>query len=271
MKEQILTPYLLGCLIGDGGLHGNLTFASLDQDIVERLNLELAEYDYYLLKRSTDPKRSSEYNIKPKYNNKIKYLFEYNGKQYLANEEFYKVLQADGYPVTNHDTLLGIVGKSTKNKSSLLNKYFPELQTKIICKQIKETQNSIFIDLLNKFKLRCKFDEKRIPEIYFNLSKDQRLELFKGLMDTDGSIGTNKRLEFCVANELLALDFAKLAESLGYIYKVYEKQPKYFNKKYNEIRLGRKAYRVLLNYNPSIIPFYCKRKLEMYNKNIGEN
>ena len=258
MKEQILNPYLLGCLIGDGGLHGNLTFASLDQDIIDKVNLELANYEYSLVKRSTDPKRSSEYSIKPNYNNKIKYLFEYNGKQYLGNNEFFKILQADGYPITNHDTLLCVVGKSTKNKSSLLNKYFPELATKITCIQLKETQSSLFIDLLNKFNLRCGFDEKRIPEIYFQLSKDERLDLFRGLMDTDGSVGTNKRLEFCVANKLLAEDFARLAESLGYSYKIYERHSKYFNKKYNETRYGKVAYRVLLNYNPIIIPFYCK-------------
>ena len=266
---NLLQPYLLGCLIGDGGLCGNLTFANLDEDIIERVNNELNTYDYYLKKRSTDPKRVSEYSITPKQNNNIKYKFIYKGKEYTASDVLL-VLQADGYPITNHDTLLSVVGKSTKTKRSFLNKYFPELKNLLSCEQIKNTTTSKFLSSLDELHLRCRFDQKRIPEVYLSLDTSARLELFRGLMDTDGSIGTNKRLEFCVANKLLADDFARLASSLGYTYKIYEKQPVYFNKKYNELRYGHKAYRVLLNYNKDIEPFYCKGKLALYNKNIKE-
>ena len=164
--------------------------------------------------------------------------------------------------------MLSIVGKSTKTKKSTILSYFPELSN-IQCIQIKEDQNSDFLILLNELNLRCRFDEKRIPQDYLESSFDNRLLLFQGLMDTDGSISSNKRLEFCVSNEALANDFAKLAESLGYTYKIYQKQPKYFNKKYNEVRFGKIAYRILLNYNANIQPFRCKRKNDLYIKNIG--
>ena len=262
---KLLKPYLLGCLIGDGGLCGNLTFASLDTDIIEKVNSELDFYGYYLKKRSKDPKRSSEYTITPKQSSNIKYAFNYKNKTYFGNE-ILKALQADGYPITNHDTLLSVVGKSTKTKKSHLLKYFPELANILSCEQIKSSQASLFLNTLDELHLRCRFDEKRIPSYYFQADLETRLELFRGLMDTDGSVSSNKRLEFCVSNELLANDFLKLAITLGYSGKIYEKQPKYFNKKYNELRFGHKAYRVLLNYNENIIPFSCKRKLEMYNK-----
>lgn len=264
-----LCPYLVGCLIGDGGLVGNLTFASLDDDIISFLNDSLDNYGYYLKQRSTDPKRRSEYNIVPKQNSKVKYLFVYEGKEYQSAELIH-LLNIKNYPIKSLDTLLSIVGKSTKTKKSNILTYFPELN-KIQCIQLKDTQNSSFLDTLNELKLRCRFDEKRIPQEYLEATFNERLLLFQGLMDTDGSISSNKRLEFCVANEALANDFVKLAESLGYTSKIYVRQPKYFNKKYNEVRYGKTAYRVLLAYNENIQPFRCQRKNDLYIKNIGGN
>ena len=261
--NELIEPYLLGCLLGDGGLVGNLSFASKDSDIIERVNNSLNLYDYYLRQYTTNPKRSSEYKISPKVNNNIKYLFYYNNKEYLSTE-LISILQSDGYPITNHDTLFSVVGISKKTKKSNMAKYFPELKNKITYKKIKNDQSSLFLALLNKFNLRCRFDEKHIPEEYFSLDFTDRLLLFQGLMDTDGC-GSDHRLEFCVACETLANDFAKLAESLGYTVRITQKQTKYFNKKYNEIRYGHIAYRVSLN-NIDLQPFLCKRKIEMYNK-----
>lgn len=269
MNNLKLCPYLVGCLIGDGGLVGNLTFATTDLDIRDYVNESLAKYNYCLKPRSVDSARGSEYTIAPKQNNKIKYLFRYQGNDYVSSE-LLQVLQSQNYPVRNNDTLLSIVGKSTKTRKSNILTYFPEL-SQIECRQLKETQQSIFINHLNSLNLRCRFDEKRIPKEYLDACFEDRLLLFQGLMDTDGSISSNKRLEFCVSNEALATDFAKLAESLGYTFKIYTKQSKYFNKKYNEMRYGKLAYRVLLNYNNKITPFRCKRKLDLYIKNIGGN
>ena len=260
--NELIEPYLLGCLLGDGGLAGNLSFASKDADIIEHVNNSLALYGYCLKKRSTDPKRSSEYNISPQINNNIKYLFYYKDKEYLSTE-LITALQEDGFPITNHDTLFSIMGISTKTKKSNILKYFPELKNKITYKQLKDTQSSLLLALLDKYNLRCRFDNKHIPEEYFKLSFENRLLLFQGLMDTDGC-GSGHRLEFCVACETLANDFVKLAESLGYTARITQKQTKYFNKKYNEIRYGHIAYRVMLN-NIDLQPFLCKRKLEMYN------
>ena len=131
--------------------------------------------------------------------------------------------------------------------------------------KLKDDQNSRFISILDTLHLRCKSTEKRIPEEYFNASFEDRLLLFQGLMDTDGC-GSGHRLEFCVANEQLADDFSRLAASLGYTFKKYVKQPKYFNKKYNEYRYGKTAYRIILNNITTIKPFLCDRKLKSYYK-----
>jgi hypothetical protein len=260
----LLEPYLLGCLIGDGGLCGNLTFASKDLDIVEHVNASLAQYGYFLKKRSTELKRSSEYTIAPIVSNNCKYKYYFKNQQYTASE-LLKVLQEAGYPITNHDTLHSILGICTKTKKSNIIKYFPNLLSELRYEKLKDTQNSKFIGILNTLHLRCKSTEKRIPEEYFTASFENRLLLFQGLMDTDGC-GSGHRLEFCVANEALADDFARLAVSLGYTFKKHVKQPRYFNEKYQEYRYGKTAYRIILNNINTIDPFLCKRKLENYYK-----
>jgi hypothetical protein len=59
---------------------------------------------------------------------------------------------------------------------------------------------------------------KHIPEVYLHGDARQRLELLRGLMDTDGSASTgdSRRVEFCSTNENLAEGVAFLARSLGW-------------------------------------------------------
>jgi hypothetical protein len=141
----------------------------------------------------------------------------------------------------------------------------PALTKELTCIKLKDTQSSFFITTLTELNLRCNSTAKRIPKVYFEASFADRLLLFQGLMDTDGC-GSGHRLDFCVANEGLADDFSRLAESLGYSCRRSTRQPKYFNKKYQEYRYGKTAYRVQLNNLESISPFLCRRKLENYYK-----
>jgi len=62
------------------------------------------------------------------------------------------------------------------------------------------------------------YRNKHIPEIYLAASKTQRLELLRGLMDTDGSVATTNKspqVEFSTSSEALALGFQRLVRSLG--------------------------------------------------------
>jgi hypothetical protein len=62
------------------------------------------------------------------------------------------------------------------------------------------------------------YGNKHIPEVYLTASRDQRIALLRGLMDTDGSIGNPNRspqVEFSTSNDALARDFQRLARSLG--------------------------------------------------------
>lgn len=59
-------------------------------------------------------------------------------------------------------------------------------------------------------------NNKHIPEAYFQASPAQRLALLQGLMDTDGTCGTNGHIELALNNERLARQAQRLILSLGH-------------------------------------------------------
>lgn len=74
----------------------------------------------------------------------------------------------------------------------------------------------------------CLSDTKFIPECYKNNSHEVRLELLKGLMDTDGNV-TNSSYEYSTASAQLSEDIKWLVESLGgYVNTV--KRPTHYTK-----------------------------------------
>lgn len=69
------------------------------------------------------------------------------------------------------------------------------------------------------------FGNKHIPEPYLRASMSQRLELLRGLMDTDGTV-SNHQCSFTNTNERLARGVHELALSLGYKATLVETQAK---------------------------------------------
>lgn len=61
----------------------------------------------------------------------------------------------------------------------------------------------------------CNSHSKFIPEIYKNASVEDRLELVRGLIDTDGYVDKRSRIEYYSSNERLCKDFQEVIWSLG--------------------------------------------------------
>lgn len=95
--------------------------------------------------------------------------------------------------------------------------------------------------------------EKRIPEIYFISSIDQRIELLRGLLDTDGTITRRNEVKFYSSNEGLADDVRKLVLSLGGI-----ASKNYYKIKSSFRTTNEGTYCVNISIN--INPFYLPRK-----------
>lgn len=79
---------------------------------------------------------------------------------------------------------------------------------------MKQPKNEI-LDEIRKLKLNVKSQYKFIPEKYKYTSPENRIELLRGLMDTDGSICDKRAIEFSSMSRQLAKDVIWLVQSLG--------------------------------------------------------
>lgn len=70
-------------------------------------------------------------------------------------------------------------------------------------------------DLSPKLRELRLLNNKHVPTVYLRGSSEQRLELLRGLMDTDGTIGTNGCCSFCNTNRSLIDGVYELCCSLG--------------------------------------------------------
>ena len=97
---------------------------------------------------------------------------------------------------------------------------------------------------------------KFVPDEYKFVDSRSRMELLRGLMDTDGSIGLVSRMEFSTTSERLANDVAWLVRSLGGKCKKTERVTTYTY--LGETKSGVKSYRLAVKIMEN--PFYVSRK-----------
>jgi hypothetical protein len=130
-------------------------------------------------------------------------------------------------------------------------------KTQAVAMNFSPRQGSGFAN--NKTKSSLKelgiFGNKHIPTIYQLNSRDNRLRLLAGLIDSDGYRCDSGSLQFFNTNEKLASDVAELGRSLGF--KVFERSSIKKLKSYNyEVR----CYTVTFGGNLSEIPTKLLRK-----------
>ena len=140
-KDLFIPPYLMGALLGDGGLTQNtLTFTNVEQDIIDKVNLLVSKWGVF---------------------------------KHRKNKE--------------HIQLHFVGGKNNPFKEYLTNTF--------------HHANSS-----NKF----------IPQEYKMSSTEDRFELVRGLIDTDGSVNEKGHIKIGFVSEQLAKDLQFVLQSLGY-------------------------------------------------------
>ncbi len=122
---------------------------------------------------------------------------------------------------------------------------------------------------LNELELRgTRSFNKFIPDIYLNASRQQRLALLQGLMDTDGTVNKPEvggAISYSTVSPQLAKDIQYLIWSLGGIASISNRQT-YFT--YNgEKKPGRPAYNINIRYKKPSELFRLPRKKERTNDN----
>lgn len=187
--NQEMSPYALGCFLGDGCVHKNdsLELSSADEFIVKTVSTMLHAIGY---------------------------------KKHISNHSwnFYSLMPQNG-----------------KNGTQIKSSSYPQLQ-----KLLTQTYAK----------------DKHIPAEYLIADREQRLELLRGLMDTDGSIqysGGRYNVSFNTTSKQLAEDVASLVYSLGWSAHI-----KKDNRAGNEIvgskeRYGKTHYRQNDNYDVALL------------------
>jgi hypothetical protein len=106
--------------------------------------------------------------------------------------------------------------------------------------------------------------EKHIPAEYQFGSIEQRLDLLRGLLDTDGCFEAGKLITFCSSSKQLADDVRSLIQSLGGTARMNTKETFY---KKDGVRIDcRTAYRLSIKLPRELgNPFYCKRKAKQWS------
>lgn len=100
--------------------------------------------------------------------------------------------------------------------------------------------------------------EKYIPHEYLHASREQRLHLLQGLMDTDGTITTAKSSSYSTTSYRLALEVQYLVRSLGGLASIGFRYPTYTHK--GEKLKGRDAYNVNIRVKKPSELFRISRK-----------
>jgi len=110
--------------------------------------------------------------------------------------------------------------------------------------------------------------EKEIPEQYLKADRESRLELLKGLMDTDGYQSNRNYAEYCTTSKKLSEQVAYLCRSLGMNATISKPQKTTYL--YNgEKKDGKLKYRIHIRPNQNI--FKLKRKLNSQHEYRFEN
>ena len=109
---------------------------------------------------------------------------------------------------------------------------------------------------LNELKDKNLLGNKHIPDIYKYNSRDNRLRLLAGLIDSDGYLD-NSTFDIIQKSEKIIDDIIFLARSLGFAcYKSRQKKGCYYKGEYRE----NYYYRISISGNTSEIPTLCSRK-----------
>lgn len=118
-------------------------------------------------------------------------------------------------------------------------------------------QSNPLLDSLRELGLAGRHSwEKTIPSLYMMASVSERLELLRGLMDTDGTCGSDGAVTFTTTSLELAETARELVGSLGGFASVYSRRTNYTH--LNELKEGRLSH--TLNIRLPICPFNLTRK-----------
>lgn len=202
-KQLPIDPYLLGVLLGDGHFStSSVGFSNIDEDVIKRVK-SIVEKDGLQLN---------------KVRNSISYTIACNSE----NNKPAKSLLLENIS-TGDIKKYNSIGEALKEidikRPTLHSRCKREVEIGgVKYKFIDDAPNSVnpIKNKLIELNLFGKtFYDKTIPEIYKTSSYEQRLELLRGLLDTDGTCTKKGEVVFFTSSPSLKKDVVELVNSLG--------------------------------------------------------
>jgi PBSX family phage terminase large subunit len=246
-----MPPYLLGVLLGDGHVaKDGISFTSADQEIVDRVR-QLVGDDYKITAYG-----SYGYTITSKIN------FGFQNNYSSGTRGVYKSPKSKKWLSS-----ISIAGKQSHLGSfetiEKASQAYEEARKVSLGKDYRP-QNYGLLSALRTLGLSgLGAANKFIPAQYKYNSVEVRLDILRGLMDTDGYVDRKQgQPVFTSVSQTLANDVKEVVESLGGICVIKEKQP-YYPDANGEKRSGLIAYNCYIRYNDPANLFNLTRKRDI--------
>ena len=244
---------------------------------------ECTENHLWTVKTRDDRHRGGQRTIELK--EMMKNLKVENGKRYNYSIQYTSPIQFEKKDLPIHPYVLGVIlgdgNFSGRNAVSITNcerDILDKIKTKETDSEFTERYderchticmtfvNSTIKDRMRELQLYGKDGiDKFIPEIYLRSSVEDRIELLKGLLDSDGYVHKHLgiSLEFTTISESLKNGVLDLVRSLGGRITFTKKQGSY---KYGDTRrLTHSYYRMVISFANGIIPVSSEKHLSRIN------
>ena len=256
-QELPITPYVLGAILGDGYIGYYVAITGTDNEVIDRINEEVLDIGC----RVTTPKSGIVYNIRSdlKFNKPAKSLVMKNTSTGEIINSFESIGIAAETLNISKSTL-----QSRCDRSSIVND---------ISFEFEESNDRWTNPLKNKLYELGLSDktayDKFIPEIYKFSSIDDRLNLIRGLMDTDGTVKNNGEASFATVSKRLAEDLIDVVRSLGGRAILRERNrsnEKTSNINGREIKSTVPSYEFTISLPNDFNPFYISRKASKWSQ-----
>ena len=258
-KHLPLPPYSLGVYLGDGSSTDNhFTIYSKDKQIVNRVKKELVNFDINMTCQKTNKLSHRFYSNKQFGKSGAMFVLATNVSD-NSQIEFSSISSAANYFNYNPSSISRLCrnGKASKEyKFEYLNK--------------KMVSSHPVISKLKEIGLHGKRAwEKYIPDAYKYSSVEDRTNLLRGLMDTDGTIKDSGECSFATTSKQLAEDVTEIVRSLGGRAFVRSRNRVGKSNKTGNLVIESKriSYEFTISLPSTINPFYLNRKSNRFNVN----
>lgn len=243
----VVDPYLLGALIGDGSLHNNFSFSNNEQDVIDKVDSLLAMYGFKLRKSSYS---EVDYDIVT--TDRSVYWYKYNGETYKSLNTLKRCFNSEWSNVYKY------INAVNKGNYTLAAKYEGYCKGLTIEKNPAWYSRNLLKEFFSDNNLYLKSVDKHIPKNYLYSSYETRINLLRGLYDTDGYTDKTGQMVYTTSSYQLYQDVAFLCRSLGFRVSVkHEAAPKYT---YNgETRYGSPSWNMYIK-TPSEITIGTSKK-----------